>query len=61
MGEQLKEALKESFMVEIETTDVIMFQHNYCENTIVDVVIIDSRTGKSYCFPLFNTELGFFL
>jgi hypothetical protein len=59
MGEALKKALFESFGVELESSDKVTLEHNYCEPTIVDVVVTDSN-GKRYSFDCFNTTLGIF-
>lgn len=60
MSKRLAEALRESFGVELESTDVVTFNHNYCENTVVDVVITDTKTGEEFTCEMFDTTNGIF-
>ena len=40
--------------------DRVEFEHNYCEYTLVDVVVTDFYTRKQYVFECFDTRLGIF-
>ena len=60
MSEMLAKALKETFDLELDPTDVVTFEHNYCEYTIVDVVITDTKTGERFVGFNFDTKLGIF-
>ena len=57
---QLREALLETHKVELDISDKVEFQHNYCEPTIVDVVVTDGYTGKQATFHCFDTFGGTF-
>lgn len=57
----LEKALKDTHNVELDSTDCVTFEHNYCENTMVDVVVIDTITGYKCVFELFDTTKGCFL
>ena len=56
----LAKALWDTFQVELDPTDVVSFEHNYCEPTIVDVVVTDAYTGKVFTFECFDTRTGEF-
>ena len=60
MSEMLVKALRDSFGVELESTDEVTFKHNYCEYTVVDVVITDTKTGEIFVGVAFDTKLGIF-
>ena len=57
---KLAEALMKTHQVELDPTDVVSFEHNYCEPTIVDVVVKDTYTGKVFTFECFDTHKGVF-
>ena len=57
---KLRKALMETHNVELEPTDIVEFQHNYCGHNIVDVVVTDTKTGKVHIFEMFDTRLGVF-
>jgi hypothetical protein len=57
----LEKALKSTHNVELDPTDCVTFEHNYCENTMVDVVVTDTLTGCKCVFELFDTTTGCFL
>lgn len=57
---KLAEALMKTFQVELEPTDAVSFEHNYCESTIVDVVVKDAFTGEVFTFECFDTRKGVF-
>lgn len=59
MGKALKLALFETFGVELESSDKVTLEQNYCESTIVDVVVTDVN-NKCYTFNCFDTTLGVF-
>ena len=56
----LEKALKNTHNVELDPTDRVTFEHNYCENTMVDVVVTDTLTGYKCVFELFDTTTGCF-
>lgn len=56
----LSKALFATHQVELDPGDKVEFIHNYAGRHIVDVVVTDVYTGKSYTFPCFNTNLGVF-
>ena len=57
---KLAKALWETHKVELEPTDVVHFEQNYCEPTIVDVVVEDTITGEALTFECFDTRRGVF-
>lgn len=57
---QLAIALFETFQVELDCTDIVLLEHNYCELTIVDVVVVDTITGHKFVFEKFDTSKGIF-
>ena len=57
---KLAKALWETHKVKLEPTDVVHFEQNYCESTIVDVVIEDTITGETLTFECFDTRRGVF-
>lgn len=57
---KLAKALMKTHGVELEPTDAVSFEHNYCEPTIVDVVVTDAYTGKVFTFECFDTRRGKF-
>lgn len=56
----LRDALLETFGVELESTDLITFEHNYCGDNIVDVIVTDTKSGTRHEFPMFDTHYGIF-
>ena len=56
----LAEALKKTHDVELEDGDKVEFEHNYCEHTLVDVIVTDINTGEKHTFKAFNTRFGSF-
>ena len=56
----LRNALLETFGVELEPTDLITFEHNYCGDHIVDVIVTDTKSGTRHKFPMFDTRYGIF-
>ena len=56
----LSEALFTTYQVELDPGDKVEFVHNYTGRHIVDVVVTDFYTGKSYTFPCFDTNTGVF-
>lgn len=56
----LAKALLETHGVELDSTDVVRLEQNYCEPTIVDVVVEDTRIGKSFRFECYDTRRGCF-
>lgn len=61
MLNSVAKALWETHQVEVEPTDVIIIEQNYCEPTIVDVVVIDGLTGRKCRFEWFDVSGGYFL
>jgi hypothetical protein len=61
MDDKLKLALLETHQVELDPEDKVEFEHNYCEDTLVDVVVTDCYTGKQFTFEWFDTAKGIFL
>lgn len=57
---QLRKALLETHKVELDIGDDVELQQNYCEPTIVDVVVTDHYTGKQFTFHCFDTFRGTF-
>ena len=57
---KLAKALWETHKVELEATDVVRLEQNYCEPTIVDVVVEDAITGFKMVFECFDTRTGVF-
>ena len=57
---QLERALWASHKVELDPTDVVVLEQNYCEPTIVDVVVTDTITGYRMVFECFDTAKGCF-
>lgn len=57
---KLAKALFETHGVELEPTDVVRLEQNYCEPTIVDVVVEDTRVGKSFRFECYDISRGCF-
>ncbi len=57
---KLAMALLETHQVELESTDVVHFEHNYCGYHVVDVVVFDPLTGYEARFECFDTSLGIF-
>lgn len=57
---QLETALFETFQAKLDSTDIILLEHNYCELTIVDVIVIDTITGCRFVFEKFDTSKGIF-
>jgi hypothetical protein len=57
---QLQRALWEAHGVELDPTDVVRFEQNYCEPTIVDVVVEDTISGRVVTFGCFDTRAGVF-
>jgi hypothetical protein len=57
---ELKRALLETHQVELDPTDVVRLEQNYCEPTIVDVVVEDTITGEMVVFECFDTHKGIF-
>ena len=60
MMSQLAKALLETHRVELESTDVVRLEQNYCELSIVDVVVVDTITGYKMVFECFDTSKGVF-
>ena len=56
----LAKALWETHQVELEPTDVVRLEQNYCCPSIVDVVVIDPIAGEEYTFPCFDASKGTF-
>ena len=56
----LKQALFETFGVELEATDRVELQQNYCEPSVVDVVVTDTVKGEVFAFWCFDTIRGVF-
>ena len=56
----LAKALFETHGVELDPTDVVRLEQNYCEPTIVDVVVKDTVTGESFRFECYDTRRGCF-
>lgn len=57
---KLAKALLETHGVELDPTDVVRLEQNYCEPTIVDVVVKDAYTGKSFRFECYDISRGCF-
>jgi hypothetical protein len=55
----LEKALFETHGVELDSTDVVRLEQNYCEPTIVDVIVIEA-SGKRWFFGGYDTTLGIF-
>ena len=56
----LSKALFATHQVELDPGDKVEFVHNYAGHHIVDVIVTDVYTGKSYIFPCFDTRTGVF-
>ena len=56
----LFKALLETHKVELDPGDKVELLHNYAGRHVVDVIVTDFYTGKSYTFPAFDTALGVF-
>ena len=56
----MKEALKKTFDIELEENDKIFVEHNYCEHTIVDIIVEDYNTKEKHTFYAYNMETGSF-
>jgi hypothetical protein len=56
----LAKALWETHQAELDPTDVVRLEQNYCCPSIVDVVVIDPIAGEEYIFPCFDTSKGTF-
>jgi hypothetical protein len=57
---KLANALWETYKVELDSTDIVRFEQNYCEPTIVDVVVEDTITNEVVTFECFDTRTGVF-
>jgi hypothetical protein len=57
---KLAKALWETHQVELESTDRVVLEQNYCDPTIVDVVVTDTITGYRMVFECFDTSKGCF-
>ena len=57
---QLAKALLETHQVELEPTDIVRLEQNYCDPSIVDVVVVDTITGYKGVFECFDTSRGVF-
>ena len=57
---QLAKALWETHKVELEPTDIVRLEKNYCETSIVDVVVIDTITDYKMVFECFDISKGIF-
>ena len=53
---KLKLALKETFGIEIEKHDKITLEHNYCNYSIVDVIVIDEQAKTKTVFHAYDTK-----
>lgn len=60
MKTALEIALLETHGVELDPTDRVVFEHNYCGHHIVDVVVEDTITGGVVSFECFDTLTGKF-
>ena len=58
--DQLAKALWETHKVELDPTDVVRLEQNYCNPAIVDVVVVDTLTGYKVTFECFDTSKGIF-
>ena len=58
--EKLKQALKESFGVELKGNEKVTFEHNYCGHHIVDVSVYDKSAGEICTFLAYDTLRGCF-
>lgn len=56
----LSRALLATHQVELDPGDKVEFVHNYAGHHIVDVIVTDVYTGKSYAFLCFDTNTGVF-
>ncbi len=57
----LRDELLKVHGVELDPTDVVRLEQNYCEPTIVDVVVEDTLTGRKCVFEWFDTTKGIFI
>lgn len=57
---KLEKALWETHQVELDPTDRVVLEQNYCDPTIVDVVVEDTITGGVVTFECFDTRTGTF-
>ena len=55
----ISKALKETHGVELESTDKVTFEHNYCSHNIVDVIVTDV-SGHSLQFDAYDCAVGCF-
>lgn len=58
---KLFDALKATFDVEREPTDVVRLEQNYAAPHLFDVVVEDTLTGETHIFPLFDALTGTFV
>ena len=58
---KLAKALWETHEVELEPTDRVVLEQNYCGPNIVDVVVTDTLVGKTYVFGLYDTAAQAFV
>lgn len=56
----LKRELLKRFGFELEMGDQIEFAHNYCDDNIVDVTVIDHRTGEKHVFEAYDLKRHMF-
>lgn len=60
MLKTLKDAIQRLFGCEVEDDDAIIFERNYCDPCIADIIIVDHRTGRKLTFPMYDTQKGIF-
>ena len=53
---KLQKAIWETHQVELEKTDIVELEQNYCDPAIVDVVVTDTLTGYKMRFECFDTR-----
>ncbi len=58
---KLAKALWETHQVELESTDRVVLEQNYCGPHIVDVVVTDTLVGKTYVFGLYDISTKVFI
>lgn len=56
----LKRELLKRFGFELEAGDQIEFEHNYCDDNITDVVVVDHQSGKKYVFEAYDLKRHIF-
>lgn len=60
IDQKLKMALFKTHGIELESGDTVGIRYNYADYAIVDVIVIDFRTGRQFTFYAYDTRKGTF-